>query len=139
MSAAILRGMRVFVVEDSAPVRERLVEMIDEIDGFEVVGQAVTCEEAVLGITRTRPDIAIFDIQLANGSGIEALAEVKRRLPGLRAIVLTNHATPQHEKASFDAGAEYFLDKSADFEKMAGILHGMNSVANTVPSLRGPV
>jgi DNA-binding NarL/FixJ family response regulator len=63
--------MRVFVVEDSAPVRERLIEMIDEIGGFEVVGQAATFQEAVLGITRTRPDIAIFDIQLGSGSGIE--------------------------------------------------------------------
>lgn len=130
--------MRVFVVEDSAPVRERLIEMIDEIGGFEVVGQAATFQEAVLGITRTRPDIAIFDIQLGSGSGIEALAEAKRGLPSLRAIVLTNHATPQHEKASFDAGAEYFLDKSADLEKMAGILQRMKSVANTVRSSHGP-
>lgn len=123
--------MRVFVVEDSAPVRERLIEMIDEIDGFEVVGQAVTFQEAILGITRTRPDIAILDIQLTSGTGIDALAEIKRGLPDLRAIVLTNHATPQHEKASFDAGAEYFLDKSADFERMAGILQGMKSVPHT--------
>ena len=130
--------MRVFVVEDSAPVRERLIEMIDEIAGFEVVGQAATAQEAVVGITGTRPDIAIFDVQLASGSGIEALAEVKRALPGLRVIVFTNYASEQHAKASFDAGAEYFLDKSADFEKMAGILQGIDSAASTVRSPRGP-
>jgi DNA-binding NarL/FixJ family response regulator len=123
--------MRVFVVEDSAPVRERLIELINEIEGFEVVGEAVTCSEAVDGIRRTRPDIAIFDIQLASGSGIEALAQVKRELPGLHGIVLTNYATPQHEKASADAGAEYFLDKSADFEKIAEILESMKPGPDT--------
>lgn len=122
--------MKIFVVEDSAPVRERLIEMMNEIDGFEVVGQAATFDEAVSGIRRTRPDIAVFDIQLATGSGIDALAEVKRELPGLRAIVLTNYATPQHEKASADAGAEYFLDKSADFEKIAEILESMKPGRN---------
>ncbi|MNC86952.1 Transcriptional regulatory protein DevR (DosR) [compost metagenome] len=119
--------MKIFVVEDSVPVRERLIEMIGEIGGFELVGDAATFDEAVDGIRRTKPDIAIFDIQLAAGSGIDALAEVKRELPGLRAVVLTNYATPQHEKASADAGAEYFLDKSADFEKIAEILESMKA------------
>lgn len=119
--------MKVFVVEDSAAIRERLVEMIDEIDGFAVVGVAGTYEGAVSGITRARPDVAILDIQLASGSGIDALAEAKRSHPALRAIVLTNYATPQHEKAAADAGAEYFLDKSADFEKIAEVLLGMKA------------
>jgi DNA-binding NarL/FixJ family response regulator len=131
---AVYKGqadMKVFVVEDSAPVRERLIEMIAEIDGFEVVGQASTFNEAVSGIRRTQPDVAIFDIQLAAGTGIDALAEVKREQPGLRAIVLTNYATPQHEKASVEAGAEYFLDKSADFEKIAEILDSMKAERDT--------
>ncbi|HET9664639.1 MAG TPA: response regulator transcription factor [Burkholderiales bacterium] len=122
--------MKIFVVEDSAAIRERLVEMIDEIDGFAVVGVAATYGEAVSGIARTRPDVAILDIQLASGSGIDALAEAKRWQPGLRAIILTNYATPQHEKAAVDAGAEYFLDKSADFEKIAEILQSMSADQN---------
>ena len=121
--------MKIFVVEDSLPVRERLIEMIGELEGFTVVGEAATAEAAVNGIRRTRPDVAIFDIQLASGSGIEALVDAKREQPGLRALVLTNYATPQHEKASADAGAEYFLDKSADFEKIAEVLAAMKADA----------
>lgn len=119
--------MKIFVVEDSAAIRERLVEMIDDIQGVTVVGEAASCDEAVAGIRRTKPDVAIFDIQLACGSGIDALIQARREQPGLRAIVLTNYATPQHEKASVDAGAEYFLDKSADFEKIAEVLEGMKA------------
>ena len=119
--------MKIFVVEDSAAIRDRLVEMIGDIEGVAVVGSAASFDEAVAGIRRTRPDVAIFDIQLAAGSGIDALVEAKREQPGLRAIVLTNYATPQHEKASVDAGAEYFMDKSADFERIAEVLVGMKT------------
>jgi len=119
--------MKVFVVEDSAAVRERLVEMIREVKDIEVVGEAATYDTAVAGIIDTRPDVAVLDIKLANetGSGIDALIEVRKTLPGIRAIVLSNYTTPQHLKASADAGAEYFLDKSIDFERVAEILQQM--------------
>ena len=116
--------MKVFVVEDSAAVRERLIEMIREIENIEVVGEADTYDAAVSGILSTRPDVAVLDIKLADerGSGIDVLSEVKRGLPAMKAIVLSNYATPQHMKASADAGAEYFLDKSAEFERITEIL-----------------
>ena len=129
--------MKVFVVEDSAAVRERLVEMIREVKDIEVVGEAATYDTAVAGIIDTRPDVAVLDIKLANetGSGIDALIEVRKTLPGIRAIVLSNYTTPQHLKASADAGAEYFLDKSIDFERVAEILQQMQ-VADGARSVR---
>ena len=117
--------MKVFVVEDSPAVRERLVEMINDIRGMKVVGEADAYDSAVSGIMGTRPDVAILDINLARGSGIEVLARVKPQLPALRAIMLTNYDTPQHARASAAAGAEYFLDKSADFERITEILRQM--------------
>lgn len=119
--------MKVFVVEDSAAVRERLVEMILEVDSVEMVGTAESYGGAVSGILCTRPDVAVLDIKLADetGSGIDVLTEVRKSLPALRAIVLSNYATPQHVRASADAGADYFLDKSADFERVAEILEGI--------------
>jgi DNA-binding NarL/FixJ family response regulator len=121
--------MKVFVVEDSAAVRERLVEMIQDVKDIEVVGEAATYDTAVAGIINTRPDVAVLDIKLANetGSGIDALVEVRKTLPGIRAIILSNYSTPQHLKASADAGAEYFLDKSIDFERVGEILEHMKA------------
>jgi len=121
------RDMKVFVVEDSAAVRERLVEMIREVEDMEVVGEAGTYDKAVAGIMNTLPDVAILDIKLADdaGSGIDVLNEVRKGLPAMRAIVLSNYVTPQHLKASSDAGAEYFLDKSSDFERIPEILEQM--------------
>ena len=121
------RDMKVFVVEDSSAVRERLVEMIRDVNDVEVVGEAATYDTAVAGIINTRPDVAVLDIKLANesGSGIDALIEVRKTLPGIRAIILSNYSTPQHLKASADAGAEYFLDKSIEFERVREILEQM--------------
>ena len=117
--------VKVFVVEDSALVRERLVEMIREVKGVDVVGEAASYGAAVRGILSTQPDVAILDISLADGNGIDVLAHVKPRLPGLKGIMLTNYDSPQHVKASADAGAEYFLDKSVDFERITEILEQM--------------
>jgi len=124
--------MKVFVVEDSAAVRERLIEMIREIEDIEVVGEAATYDAAVDGIMSTRPDVAVLDIKLGDGggSGIDVLNQVRKGLPAMKAIVLSNYATPQHMKASADAGAEYFLDKSADFERITEILEQLKSSTN---------
>ena len=118
--------MRIFLVEDSPAVCERLVEMIEADGDHEVVGQAATYDDAVSGIGATHPDVGIFDIKLRRGSGIEALAEAKRRDPALIGIVMSNYATPQHKQASTDAGAQFFLDKSADFERIAEILSSLD-------------
>jgi DNA-binding NarL/FixJ family response regulator len=121
--------MKIFVVEDSAAVRERLVEMIGEVAEAKVVGEAETFGNAVAGILETRPDVAILDIRLADdsGSGIDVLYEIRKTIPAVRAIVMSNFATPQFAKASADAGAEYFLDKTQDFERIPEILRLMAS------------
>ena len=118
-----------FIVEDSPAVLERLAEMVLDIDGMELVGDASTYKAAVSGIIASRPDVAILDIKLADdsGSGIDVLGGVKARLPGLKSIVLSNYATPQHIKASADAGADFFLDKSVDFERITGILEQLKN------------
>jgi DNA-binding NarL/FixJ family response regulator len=103
--------------------------MLREIEDVEVVGEAETYDAAVSGILESRPDVAVLDIKLADdrGTGIDVLTAVRKGLPAIRAIVLSNYATPQHMKASADAGAEYFLDKSQDFERIAGILEQMKA------------
>ena len=131
--------MKVFVVEDSQAVRERLVDMINEIEDVDVVGEADTYDSAVSGILATRPDVAILDISLAAGSGIDVLAHVKRQLPALKGIMLTNYSSPQHVKASADAGADYFLDKTSEFEKIVDILERLTQGGSTAAANDGPM
>jgi DNA-binding NarL/FixJ family response regulator len=121
--------MKVFIVEDSPAVLERLQDMVREIADVELVGDAGTYDAAVAGIIATRPDVSILDIKLADGggSGIDVLDRVRRELPVMKAIVLSNYVTPQHLKASADAGAEYFLDKSSDSDRIPGILEQLKN------------
>ena len=119
--------MNVFLVEDSPMVCERLVELIEADGKHRVVGQAETCDGAVAGIADTHPDVAIFDIKLARGNGIDALVQAKRLRPDLVGIVMSNYATPQHVKASADAGAKCFLDKSCEFERITEILASLSA------------
>ena len=67
-NAMLVGDVKVFVVEDSALVRERLIEMIREIEGVDVVGEADSYGTAVAGIMSTPPDVAILDISLAEGN-----------------------------------------------------------------------
>jgi DNA-binding NarL/FixJ family response regulator len=119
--------MKVFIVEDSAAVCERLIEMIEGSGEHDIVGQAATYDDAVAGISATRPDVGIFDIKLERGNGIDVLTHVRKSQPTLVGIVMSNYATAQHAKASAEAGAEYFLDKSADFERINEILSALEA------------
>jgi DNA-binding NarL/FixJ family response regulator len=119
--------VKVFIVEDSPAVLERLQDMVRDIEDVELVGNAATYATAVAGIIAARPDVSILDIKLADdtGSGIDVLGRVRQDLPLMKAVMLSNYVTPQHEKASADAGADYFLDKSADTDRIPEILAQM--------------
>jgi DNA-binding NarL/FixJ family response regulator len=119
--------MKVFVVEDSVVVGERLVEMITAVKGAVVVGVARDEGSAIAGILDAKPDVAIFDIELREGSGIDVLVAVRKQLPQLTAIMLSNYSMPQYRKASADAGADYFFDKVQELEKLSAVLHGLRN------------
>ena len=119
------RVSRVFLVEDSAIIRERLLQLLAGLDGVTVVGGADNAVDAIAGIVAAAPDVVVLDIKLKNGSGIDVLKRIKKRLPSVTVIMLTNYATSEYRRTCLDAGAEYFLDKTNEFENLRGILHGL--------------
>lgn len=114
--------MRVFVVEDSPIVQERLVEMLNEIEGVDVVGAADNADAAVADILRLLPDVAVLDIKLRVGSGLAVLEQIRRKAPGMTTIMLTNYAGAEHRQRCLGAGADYFFDKTDEFERVKGAL-----------------
>jgi two-component system response regulator DevR len=113
---------KVFIVEDSTAVRSRLVELLGEIDGVCVVGEAQTPDEAVAGIRRTQPHCVILDIQLSGGSGIDVMRAVHPDSPEISFVVLTANSTAQYRRACMQAGASWFLDKSTEFGKLKEVV-----------------
>jgi DNA-binding NarL/FixJ family response regulator len=117
--------MNVFIVEDSASIRERLAAMLGDIEGVTVVGQAETPAEALEGILRTRPDSVLLDIQLTGGSGLDVLRKAHSQVPATVFIVLTNHANPQYRRVCMEAGAAYFFDKSNEIARVRQVIAGL--------------
>lgn len=113
---------RVYLVEDSAPIRERLTEMLAEMGCVSVVGEAANAREAVAGILGTNPDCVLLDLNLTGRTGIDVMRSVHPRAPGIVFVVLTNHAEPQYRRAATDAGATYFLDKSCEFQRVREVV-----------------
>ena len=113
---------RVFIVEDSASIRSRLVELLGEIDGVCVVGEAETPDEAVAGIRETQPHCVVLDFQLIGGTGVDVLRAVHPGSPEIAFVVLTNHPTAQYRRVCMDAGASWFLDKSTEFGKLKDVV-----------------
>ena len=108
----------IFIVDDLPTMRDRLRELVAEIEGVGIVGDAGTPGDAIEGILRTHPDCVLLDYQLEGGTGVDVLRAVHPQSPDIAFIVLTNHATAQHRRACLDAGARHFLDKSTEFGRI---------------------
>src|ERR1700737_4924803 len=119
------KGLKVFIVEDSGSIRERLIELTGEIDGAVVVGLADTPSEAITGILNTRPDYVVLDYQLLGGTGVDVLHAVHPKAPEIVFVVLTNHANEQYRRRCLNAGASWFLDKSTEFKKIRNVIAGL--------------
>jgi len=124
-----VRALKVFIVEDSASIRERLTELMGEINGAAVVGFADTPSDAIAGILNTRPDCVVLDYHLLGGTCIDVLHAVHPKAPSVVFLVLTNHANPQYRRLCLEAGANWFFDKSTEFRKIKGVISGLASVS----------
>ncbi len=131
-----IRKVKVFIVEDSPPVRKRLVAMLGTVAGIEVAGEADSVRTAVDGVLAAAVDVILLDLQLPDGNGLDVLARVKPVRPNLRVIVLSNQATPQYREASLAAGADAFFDKSHEFGRVPEILRGWLSAPETANACR---
>lgn len=121
--------MNIFIADDSAVLIDRLSDLVKEVPGVTLVGSAGEAPEAGRAILELRPDVVILDLQMKNGNGIEVLEAVKSIHPETIIIVLTNYPYPQYRRKCLAAGADYFLDKSSEFQKIPEILRQNMRVA----------
>lgn len=117
--------MRLLIVDDSELIVDRLVASLEAIKGVEVLDRAGTVEEASEAVRTLRPDVVILDMQMPGGTGLDVLATMKRDQVSCVVIVLTNFAYPQYRKKCLASGANFFLDKSTEFDKVGDVLRSM--------------
>ena len=113
---------RIFLLDDHEIVRRGLRELLDAEDDLEVTGEASTAEEALARIPATRPDVAVLDVRLPDGNGVEVCREIRSRHPEIQCLMLTSYAD---DEALFDAimaGASgYVLKQVRGVELIDGI------------------
>ena len=117
--------VHVLIVDDSAIVRFRLAEMVESVEHVAVVGQVPGATQAILALHKLRPDLVILDIQMPDGDGVAVLEAAKQLDPAPTVMMLTNYVDEYFRSRCRAAGADFFLDKSKQFEQIPGILRGL--------------
>lgn len=95
----------VLLVEDHDVVRAALTTHLQQAPDLSVIGAAATARDALVMITRLRPDVVVVDLRLPDGNGIDVCRVVRDRDPGVRCVVLTAHATAEEARDTLAAGA----------------------------------
>lgn len=116
------RTISVLIVEDSVLIRERLRAMLSATNGVQVVGEAAGVCDALQLFATCQPDAVVLDLQLPDGSGIDVLRRIKRHAPQCTVIVLTSHNGEEWRTACLDLGADHFMEKARDFERLGETL-----------------
>jgi DNA-binding NarL/FixJ family response regulator len=119
------RTFTVLLSDDSKVVRKHLVNILADLPQIEVVGERETVAGTIEAVDQIQPDVVILDINMPDGSGIDALKYIKRSAPQTEVIMLTNHANPFYQRACIRAGARYFFDKSTEFKRVSEVLNQM--------------
>jgi DNA-binding NarL/FixJ family response regulator len=117
--------LRVMLVDDHEIVRDGIKAMLDAEDDVVVTAQAGTVREAIDEAHRTRPDVVVMDVRLADGSGIEATREIRADHPDTRVLMLTSFADDEALFASIMAGASGYVLKQV---KSGDLLRAIRAV-----------
>ena len=114
--------MRVLIADDSKMIRELLTELLHDVGGMEIVGQAEDACQACELARKLKPDVAVLDVLMPRGSGIDVLSTIKEHDPSAIVIMFTNLANQEIRQKSIDGGANYFFNKAVDLSRFMSVL-----------------
>jgi len=111
-------AIRVALVEDHAPLRQQLAQLIGETPGFDCVGAFADAESALTGLPAIAPDVVLMDIQLSKMSGVECVARLRDRLPDVKIVMLTAYDDSDTIFQALENGASGYLLKRTPPEEL---------------------
>jgi DNA-binding NarL/FixJ family response regulator len=115
--------MKVFIVDDSRAFRKELINLlVSKLKEVEIVGQAQDSVKAMEAIQRLKPDAVILGIPISGVNGIHFVKNIKKDKLAPIVMILTHYPYRQYRKKYMDAGADFFFDKSTEFDKITEIL-----------------
>jgi DNA-binding NarL/FixJ family response regulator len=114
--------MKVFLVDDSIIIRQRLKRLLAAVQDVQIIGEAASELEATDAIEKHNPDLVLLDIHLLDGNGIAVLRHLKKGKRAPKVIILTDYPYPQYRHECIEAGADFFFIKSSEFDQVVPTL-----------------
>ncbi|WP_269204805.1 response regulator [Motilibacter deserti] len=126
-AAEPVHPVRVFLLDDHEIVRRGLRDLLESDPGIVVVGEAGTAAEARAGILAVRPDVAVLDGRLPDGSGVEVARDVRSADPRIRVLILTSYDDDEALFAAITAGASGYLLKQMRGDDLVDAVHRVSA------------
>lgn len=124
--------VRILIADDHAVVRAGLRSLLEQRNGFHVVAEASTGEEAVKLCQEYRPDVAVLDIRMPGLSGIDACRKIIETVDGCRVVMLTSYAEDELLLAAIDAGASGYVLKRIGSDELVRAVERVSEGSGTL-------
>jgi DNA-binding NarL/FixJ family response regulator len=116
---------RILIAEDHNLLRQGLRSLVSSLPDFEVVGEGRDGKETVRQAITLTPDLILMDLSMPGMNGIEATAQIKRRMPGVKIVALTAYKTDEYVREALRAGADGYILKDASYDELVMALRSV--------------
>jgi DNA-binding NarL/FixJ family response regulator len=118
----MVKQKKIVIAEDQTLVRQGLRSLLSSEPKLKIVAEAENGLEAIRRVTKYKPDLILLDLAMPKMSGISALKEIKRQLPGVKILALTFHTSEEYILEAFESGADgYSLKNDSHAELLSAI------------------
>lgn len=117
--------IKVLIVDDSPVIKTRLRRLLSKTENISQVSDAYDFEEGKMLFDQESPDVVLLDINLPGKSGLDLLSYIRANQQDAKVIILSNEVGCYYRNRSLEMGADYFVDKAYEFERLPEILFNL--------------
>jgi DNA-binding NarL/FixJ family response regulator len=122
-----IKKIDILIVDDSITILTRMKEILSEIKCVKTIYIATNSNDAMDLLLLRQPELILLDINMPHKNGIELLKEVKLLYPKVKVMMVTNQSVDYYKPICMEFGAEYFIDKSTEFELIPDIIESIST------------
>lgn len=115
-------ALNILLVDDSQLVIQRLFEILSELECINSITEANSYYQALSVLASSPIDVVLMDIKIPGKNGIELLTYIKKNYPNIITVMLTNEVNASYQNLCKSIGSDHYIDKSREFESIAGLL-----------------
>jgi len=121
--------LHVLVVDDSELIVSKIKELLTEVPDIDSVQTANNADHALQKIKNHTPDLILLDLNMPGKNGVDLLQDIKHDYPSTKVIIVSSHANQFYRGLCKDIGADNFIDKLTEFEKIPSLIKNLSKPA----------